>query len=92
MGERAAAFVKQSQSEIVRAFELADGKAFKREEWSNGANHGIACVLQEGQVFEKVCVFVSVMRGTLPKGACAVTSIAVSTALGISFLRLTLPP
>lgn len=65
-------FIKQQQSEIVRALESVDGKKFQIDEWDrpNGGG-GISCVLQDGNVFEKAGVNISVVYGTLPRGAIA---------------------
>lgn len=65
-------FIKEQQQEIVRALEEVDGGKFRRDEWSRKeGGGGITCVLQEGNVFEKAGVGVSVVYGTLPKPAIA---------------------
>ncbi|EGP90071.1 unnamed protein product [Zymoseptoria tritici ST99CH_1E4] len=65
-------YIKEKQKEIVRALEALDGQSFQRDEWSrpNGGG-GISCVLQEGDVFEKAGVNISVVYGTLPRAAVA---------------------
>lgn len=65
-------FVKEQQKEIVKALEKVDGKKFRKDEWDRDTGGGgITCVLQEGNVFEKAGVGVSVVYGTLPKAAIA---------------------
>lgn len=65
-------FIKEQQQIIVRELEKVDGGKFRKDEWSrpNGGG-GITCVLQEGKVFEKAGVGVSVVYGSLPKPAIA---------------------
>ncbi|KXX80679.1 Oxygen-dependent coproporphyrinogen-III oxidase [Madurella mycetomatis] len=63
-------FAKEQQREIVRALEKVDGKKFRIDEWQRKeGGGGITCVLQDGNVFEKAGVGVSVVYGTLPKPA-----------------------
>lgn len=61
-------FIKEHQRRIVFALEQIDGKQFKRDEWDrpNGGG-GISCVLQDGNVFEKAGVNVSIVYGKLPR-------------------------
>ncbi|KAH6971854.1 Coproporphyrinogen III oxidase [Ilyonectria sp. MPI-CAGE-AT-0026] len=63
-------FIKEQQKLIVEGLEQADGMKFRKDEWErpNGGG-GITCVLQEGKVFEKAGVGVSVVYGSLPKPA-----------------------
>jgi coproporphyrinogen III oxidase len=65
-------FIRQKQEEILFALEKIDGKPFRRDEWQrpNGGG-GYSCVLQDGNVFEKAGVNISVVYGTLPKPAIA---------------------
>lgn len=69
---RMEAFIKEKQKEIVQALEAIDGKRFQIDTWdrSHGGG-GISCVLQEGNVFEKAGVNISVVYGTLPRAAIA---------------------
>lgn len=62
--------VKTQQKEIVRELERVDGKKFRVDTWTrdNGGG-GISCVLEDGNVFEKAGVNVSVVYGTLPRPA-----------------------
>lgn len=63
-------FVKSQQQEIVRALAELDGTDFRVDEWQRKeGGGGITCVLQDGNVFEKAGVAVSVVYGTLPKPA-----------------------
>ncbi|KFA78247.1 hypothetical protein S40288_02631 [Stachybotrys chartarum IBT 40288] len=63
-------FIKEQQDIIVQELERVDGKLFRRDEWSRkDGGGGITCVLQEGNVFEKAGVNISVVYGTLPKPA-----------------------
>jgi coproporphyrinogen III oxidase len=63
-------FVKEQQKEIVRALEEVDGTKFRIDEWQRKeGGGGVTCVLQDGKVFEKAGVGVSVVYGTLPKAA-----------------------
>jgi len=56
--------------EIVRALEAVDGNRFQIDKWErpNGGG-GTSCVLQDGNVFEKAGVNISVVYGTLPRQA-----------------------
>ncbi|KAI1084309.1 coproporphyrinogen III oxidase [Whalleya microplaca] len=65
-------FIREQQKEIVAELERLDGKKFRGDEWTrpNGGG-GLSCVLQEGNVFEKAGVNISVVYGTLPKAAIA---------------------
>ncbi|KAI9730940.1 MAG: Coproporphyrinogen-III oxidase [Claussenomyces sp. TS43310] len=65
-------FILQQQREIVAVLEKVDGKKFKVDKWERDAGGGgISCVLQEGNVFEKAGVNISVVYGALPKAAIA---------------------
>ncbi|KAH0599683.1 hypothetical protein MHUMG1_02473 [Metarhizium humberi] len=63
-------FIKEQQQIIVKELEKVDGKRFRKDEWTrdNGGG-GISCVLQDGNVFEKAGVNISVVYGSLPKPA-----------------------
>jgi len=63
-------FIKQQQKEIVRELEKVDGKRFRVDTWTreNGGG-GISSVLQDGNVFEKAGVNISIVYGTLPRPA-----------------------
>lgn len=64
--------VMKTQADFCRALESqeTDGSSFKVDRWSRKeGGGGITCVLQDGQVFEKAGVNVSVVSGILPPGA-----------------------
>ncbi|KAF7899075.1 uncharacterized protein EAF01_008288 [Botrytis porri] len=63
-------FIKQQQKEIVHELEQVDGKKFRVDTWTREhGGGGISCVLQDGNVFEKAGVNISVVYGTLPRPA-----------------------
>ena len=67
---RMEALILEHQNRIVFALENIDGKKFKRDQWDRPAGGGgISCVLQDGNVFEKAGVNVSVVYGELPRSA-----------------------
>lgn len=67
---RMEALIKDHQDRIVFALEQIDGKKFHRDVWERKhGGGGISCVLQEGNVFEKAGVNVSVVYGELPRSA-----------------------
>lgn len=67
---RMEAFIKDQQKEIVRALEEVDGKKFIVDKWEREhGGGGISCVLQDGNVFEKAGVNISIVYGSLPKQA-----------------------
>ncbi|KFY67629.1 hypothetical protein V496_01520 [Pseudogymnoascus sp. VKM F-4515 (FW-2607)] len=67
---RMEAFIKAQQKEIVKVLEEVDGKKFQVDTWEREhGGGGISCVLQEGNVFEKAGVNISVVYGSLPKQA-----------------------
>ncbi|KAJ1566159.1 Coproporphyrinogen-III oxidase [Nowakowskiella sp. JEL0078] len=63
-------FIRNLQKEIVSAIEEvegSDGARFKQDEWIRPEGGlGLSCVLQDGKVFEKAGVGVSVVHGPLP--------------------------
>jgi coproporphyrinogen III oxidase len=62
--------VKDHQQKIVEELSRIDGKQFQQDTWTrpNGGG-GISCVLQDGNVFEKAGVNVSIVYGELPRPA-----------------------
>ncbi|OJJ44178.1 hypothetical protein ASPZODRAFT_154133 [Penicilliopsis zonata CBS 506.65] len=62
--------IKEHQKKIVDELSRIDGKEFHADTWTrpNGGG-GISCVLQDGNVFEKAGVNVSVVYGELPRPA-----------------------
>ncbi|QSS54283.1 coproporphyrinogen III oxidase [Histoplasma capsulatum var. duboisii H88] len=62
--------IKEHQQKIVDELSRIDGKSFKSDTWSRpSSGGGISCVLQDGNVFEKAGVNVSVVYGKLPRPA-----------------------
>ncbi|XP_015585591.1 oxygen-dependent coproporphyrinogen-III oxidase isoform X2 [Cephus cinctus] len=64
--------IMKIQSDFCKALELFedDDTHFKVDRWARKeGGGGITCVLQEGKVFEKAGVNISVVSGTLPPGA-----------------------
>ncbi|KAJ1663042.1 Coproporphyrinogen-III oxidase [Coemansia sp. RSA 1646] len=68
---RMEAFVLDLQDRLVTALESLDPSSkFVRDRWDrdDGKGYGISCVMQDGSVFEKAGVNVSVIHGTLTQG------------------------
>ncbi|KAJ1698046.1 hypothetical protein LUZ63_006558 [Rhynchospora breviuscula] len=63
--------IREVQDEVCAALEVADGTGkFKEDVWSRpGGGGGISRVLQDGAIFEKAGVNVSVVYGTMPPDA-----------------------
>ncbi|KAK6523920.1 Coproporphyrinogen-III oxidase [Arthrobotrys megalospora] len=63
-------FIKDQQSQIIATLGAIDGKPFQVDTWerSHGGG-GISCILQDGNVFEKAGVNISVVYGKLPPAA-----------------------
>ena len=68
---RMEAFVKSSQKQIIKALESLEPKShFRIDSWTRPeGGDGISAVLQDGQVFEKAGVMVSVVHGKLGPAA-----------------------
>jgi len=65
-------FIKAKQSEIIAALETVDGKPFVIDSWTREhGGGGISGVLQDGNVFEKAGVNISIVYGKLPPAAVA---------------------
>ncbi|KAJ4369785.1 Coproporphyrinogen-III oxidase [Neocucurbitaria cava] len=63
-------FIKQHQKQIVAELEKVDGNKFIIDSWQRKeGGGGISCVLQDGNVFEKAGVNISVVYGRLPRAA-----------------------
>lgn len=62
--------IKDHQQKIAEELSRIDGTQFKADTWTrpNGGG-GISCILQDGNVFEKAGVNVSVVYGQLPRAA-----------------------
>lgn len=65
--------IMRIQAEFCRALEAEESKTkFKVDRWERKeGGGGITCVLQDGKVFEKAGVNISVVSGQLPPGAVA---------------------
>ncbi|XP_064790774.1 oxygen-dependent coproporphyrinogen-III oxidase, mitochondrial-like [Oncorhynchus masou masou] len=62
--------IMETQAEFCRALEEVDGGKFKVDKWERKeGGGGISCVLQDGKVFEKAGVNVSVVFGNLTEEA-----------------------
>ena len=75
MRDRMATFVKVAQANIVKGItEVEGGDAkFRCDHWQREqGGEGITCVLQDGKVFEKAAVNVSIVHGELPPGMRAI--------------------
>lgn len=71
MRRRMSAYVKSLQSEIVEGLSSLDPSAsFRWDHWERSSGgSGTSCILQDGSVFEKAGVNVSIVHGTLPPAA-----------------------
>lgn len=70
MCEKFEKVIRQVQDEVCAAIEELDGKKFREDSWEReGGGGGISRVLQDGNVFEKAGVNVSVVYGTMPPEA-----------------------
>jgi len=71
MRARMELMIMRMQGEVCRALEEIEGEnKFTVERWQRSeGGGGITCVLQDGAVFEKAGVNVSVVHGMLPSGA-----------------------
>lgn len=66
MRARMEAMVRRIQDEVCAALAAVDGGTFREDEWTrDGGGGGRSRVLQDGRVFEKAGVGVSVVHGTL---------------------------
>lgn len=62
--------IKKAQDDVCAAVEAVDGHNFKEDVWSRpGGGGGISRVLQDGNVWEKAGVNVSVVYGEMPADA-----------------------
>jgi coproporphyrinogen III oxidase len=62
--------VRNAQKSFVKALEEYDDKKFLVDAWTKSSGgHGISCVLEDGTIFEKAGVNISVVHGTLNKAA-----------------------
>lgn len=62
--------IREAQDSVCEAIEAVDGGKFEEDVWSRpGGGGGISRVLQEGNVWEKAGVNVSVVYGMMPPEA-----------------------
>ncbi|XP_054458696.1 oxygen-dependent coproporphyrinogen-III oxidase, mitochondrial [Anoplopoma fimbria] len=70
MRTRMEMLIMQTQADFCNALEKVDGGTFKVDRWKrNEGGGGISCVMQDGKVFEKAGVNVSVVFGNLTEEA-----------------------
>lgn len=72
MRSRMELMIMKIQADVCRALEAEEyaGQKFKVDRWHRTeGGGGITCVLQDGEVFEKAGVNISVVTGMLPPGA-----------------------
>jgi hypothetical protein len=70
MCEKFEKVIREVQDDVCAAIEELDGKKFREDSWEReGGGGGISRVLQDGNVFEKAGVNVSVVYGTMPPEA-----------------------
>lgn len=70
MASRMEMLIMETQAEVCRALEEVDGTKFTVDQWQrNEGGGGISCVLQDGNVFEKAGVNVSMVHGHLTEEA-----------------------
>ncbi|CAL9696158.1 unnamed protein product [Knipowitschia caucasica] len=70
MRTRMEMLIMETQAEFCKALEEVDGGKFKVDRWQrNEGGGGISCVMQDGKVFEKAGVNVSVVSGNLTEEA-----------------------
>lgn len=70
MRTRMEMLVMETQAEFCRALQEVDGGTFKVDRWDRKeGGGGISCVMQDGKVFEKAGVNVSVVFGNLTEEA-----------------------
>ncbi|KAK7889473.1 hypothetical protein WMY93_025033 [Mugilogobius chulae] len=70
MRTRMEMLIMETQAEFCKALEEVDGSKFKVDRWERKeGGGGISCVMQDGKVFEKAGVNVSVVFGNLTEEA-----------------------
>jgi coproporphyrinogen III oxidase len=70
ISHRMSTFVKNLQQQIISEISSIDGKPFQLDYWEKkGFGYGLTGVLQDGNVFEKAGVNISVVNGVLPAAA-----------------------
>ncbi|XP_056319795.1 oxygen-dependent coproporphyrinogen-III oxidase, mitochondrial [Danio aesculapii] len=70
MSTRMEMLIMETQAAFCRALEQVDGGSFRVDRWSRKeGGGGISCVMQDGKIFEKAGVNVSVVDGNLTEEA-----------------------
>ncbi|CAB4396687.1 unnamed protein product [Rhizophagus irregularis] len=70
MRHRMEKYIKSLQLLIIKEIESLDGKKFEIDRWEREqGGEGISCILQDGNVFEKAGVNISIVYGNLPEAA-----------------------
>lgn len=71
MRNRMEALISRVQQEICKGIEEIDGDVFRMDEWAREGHGGggKTCILQDGNVFEKAGVGISIVHGILPPAA-----------------------
>lgn len=70
MRTRMEMLIMETQAEFCKALEKVDGGTFKVDRWQRKeGGGGISCVMQDGKIFEKAGVNVSVVSGNLTEEA-----------------------
>ncbi|OLL24162.1 Oxygen-dependent coproporphyrinogen-III oxidase, mitochondrial, partial [Neolecta irregularis DAH-3] len=70
MRSRMETFVKELQHELIERLEEIDSHKFRIDSWTRSeGGSGISAVLQDGSVFEKAGINISVVYGSLPPAA-----------------------
>jgi coproporphyrinogen III oxidase len=70
MRHRMGEYIKSLQLQITKEIESLDGRKFKIDRWERKqGGEGISCILQDGNVFEKAGVNISIVHGKLPEAA-----------------------
>jgi coproporphyrinogen III oxidase len=91
---RARTYFTDLQSRIVARLEAIDGRAFRRDGWERpGGGGGLACIIEEGAVFERGGVNFSHVRGDrLPSSATATRPQLAGRAFEVLGVSLVLHP
>ena len=91
---RARAYFSDLQTRIVTRLEAVDGSAFRRDAWDRPeGGGGVACILEQGRVFERGGVNFSHVRGDgLPPSATAARPQLAGRAFEVMGVSLVLHP
>jgi len=91
---RARAYYADLQARIVARLEVLDGRAFRRDAWERPeGGGGIACVVEQGKLFERGGVNFSHVRGQrLPPSATAARPQLAGCAFEVMGVSLVLHP